>query len=1033
MQRKSVHRYNRQINFLSELHGRDREVAAATAVLARRGVVCIRGEIGAGKSTLAGVVAAATGRRVHSGTCLATLSWMPGLPLAMAIRLPLPRGDATCVARFVSDRIGDGVLVVDDVEWADGETARLLPLCRGRFPTILTCTSQGDRYPEAAALAEACDATFIDLGAVDDASAVEIVRECNPKLVPNQVRQIVAGSGGNPLLLREQALAPASDRDLGRLIDRRLSECSAPALEALSALALLGRPAAEEELPFGVAELVEQGLVERTPGPRRDSSTVRLRHAIFGTEAVRRMSDDDRRHLHVVLSERLGDEGERARHLYAAGHREDALQAALAAAAIARRPAERARHVGLAASCSYGTQSVKLHVAAAEEFLAVGEYGAAERHLGVLDDPEVVSGELLAETSLLRARLANARGGFGAALDHVEAGLAADPAGLHSTDLRIERVLGLSGAGRYATEARIEARALVAEARQAGGTVAGSLLALGAAEMATADSRWIATMREALSAARDEGRFDLECNAARLIVTGSLLAGDPEEAAALAGEMRARCRERLSAQWEQEFSAADLWVKLFVRGELEDAIALAEELLGEQLSPGLHAQVAALYVVSLADRGRLAEAHGAAEDGLRRTAGSPNDLLRWARAEARWLGGDRDRALAEARELVDAPHPVAALAGVTGCWALAEQNLRPDNAQKTRAYGGSSEELTALPILRSEPGRAGTGFSVAAELWRGRQLRSVMRCCWAMSEAAAAAGDLESARRLSGETRERAEDLRFQAMLPRLQKTERAAGVPAPRSAPSRDGRLTGREKDVLELVAAGLRSGEVAARLQITTHTVEEHVASAMAKLGASTRTEAVTLMLAAGGGPARAAVGPPVLVVEDSVQALALSADLRASGYKIHNGFVADRNDFWPAASSLVCVGTADDEESRQAAILAGAQGAGLLVMLPKDSPVPDTFLRDLDRIAVTRGQRGGADWHGSAAGDGSALSAEMTALLRGIGRGRAVADVAQELNMSLRSAHRRLAEARTRLGVKTTAAAVAEEVRRREAEVR
>jgi len=54
---------------------------------------------------------------------------------------------------------------------------------------------------------------------------------------------------------------------------------------------------------------------------------------------------------------------------------------------------------------------------------------------------------------------------------------------------------------------------------------------------------------------------------------------------------------------------------------------------------------------------------------------------------------------------------------------------------------------------------------------------------------------------------------------------------------------LTRREVEVLQLVAAGLGNKEVAARLKISEHTVKFHVASLMGKLGAGSRTEAVTL----------------------------------------------------------------------------------------------------------------------------------------------------------------------------------------------
>jgi len=53
---------------------------------------------------------------------------------------------------------------------------------------------------------------------------------------------------------------------------------------------------------------------------------------------------------------------------------------------------------------------------------------------------------------------------------------------------------------------------------------------------------------------------------------------------------------------------------------------------------------------------------------------------------------------------------------------------------------------------------------------------------------------------------------------------------------------LTPRETEVLRLLAAGLGNKEIAARLGISEHTAKFHVASLMGKLGAATRTEAVT-----------------------------------------------------------------------------------------------------------------------------------------------------------------------------------------------
>jgi len=54
---------------------------------------------------------------------------------------------------------------------------------------------------------------------------------------------------------------------------------------------------------------------------------------------------------------------------------------------------------------------------------------------------------------------------------------------------------------------------------------------------------------------------------------------------------------------------------------------------------------------------------------------------------------------------------------------------------------------------------------------------------------------------------------------------------------------LTPRENEVLQMLANGLANKEIATRLSISEHTVKFHVASILGKLGAGSRTEAVSL----------------------------------------------------------------------------------------------------------------------------------------------------------------------------------------------
>jgi DNA-binding NarL/FixJ family response regulator len=58
----------------------------------------------------------------------------------------------------------------------------------------------------------------------------------------------------------------------------------------------------------------------------------------------------------------------------------------------------------------------------------------------------------------------------------------------------------------------------------------------------------------------------------------------------------------------------------------------------------------------------------------------------------------------------------------------------------------------------------------------------------------------------------------------------------------SLDEPLTAREREVLELVSEGLSNKLIARRLQISEHTVKFHISSISSKLGASSRTDAVS-----------------------------------------------------------------------------------------------------------------------------------------------------------------------------------------------
>jgi DNA-binding NarL/FixJ family response regulator len=60
-----------------------------------------------------------------------------------------------------------------------------------------------------------------------------------------------------------------------------------------------------------------------------------------------------------------------------------------------------------------------------------------------------------------------------------------------------------------------------------------------------------------------------------------------------------------------------------------------------------------------------------------------------------------------------------------------------------------------------------------------------------------------------------------------------------------RDDMLTGREREILQLLADGMSNADVAGKLFISQETVKSHVRHILTKLEADTRTQAVAIAL--------------------------------------------------------------------------------------------------------------------------------------------------------------------------------------------
>jgi DNA-binding CsgD family transcriptional regulator/tetratricopeptide (TPR) repeat protein len=278
-----------------------------------------------------------------------------------------------------------------------------------------------------------------------------------------------------------------------------------------------------------------------------------------------------------------------------------------------------------------------------------------------------------------------------------------------------------------------------------------------------------------------------------------------------------------------------------LRGETEAArerLALARALAGENPGMPLVAVTLARLAAEIALRdNRPADARAAVADALPYARGVP--FLGWpllvtaARAEA--LAQARSRALGEpvdeasparVRELaasLPAPEP---LWSAHAAWVDAELTRPGEEA-----------------VARWE--RAAEAWAAAGDPYAEAYART------RAAEAAVAAQRRGRAAELLRRATGRAERLRAAPLLDEIRMIARRSGVAVPDAAGSADAAddpaarlgLTGRELEILRLVAAGRTNRQIAESLVISVKTVSAHVSHILAKLGVATRGEAAAL----------------------------------------------------------------------------------------------------------------------------------------------------------------------------------------------
>jgi DNA-binding CsgD family transcriptional regulator/tetratricopeptide (TPR) repeat protein len=301
-------------------------------------------------------------------------------------------------------------------------------------------------------------------------------------------------------------------------------------------------------------------------------------------------------------------------------------------------------------------------------------------------------------------------------------------------------------------------------------------------------------------------------------------------------------------------------------GRLDDALEIVEDGMRYTTDHDLNGSflcLMAIQVSILLDRGLWQEAETRASELLyvRDTsrASRVDPLVALGLLNAR--RGDRSRAwtlLDEAREhvkdaqVLDYDGLIAAGRGeahlLEGDNQAVEDDVRPAFQEALRVqdrdYLGSLSLLLWRAGLLDEAPEGASMTTMLSMSGQAREAAAIWKAqgfayneAWALLDSEVEV-DVREARALFAR-------LGATVLVDRADARLRAIGAKVPRgvraSTRANVGGLTDRELDVLDLLDEGLRNAEIASRLQLSEKTVGHHVSSILAKLGASSRLEAV------------------------------------------------------------------------------------------------------------------------------------------------------------------------------------------------
>ncbi|MEV4622217.1 LuxR family transcriptional regulator [Asanoa sp. NPDC049573] len=162
------------------------------------------------------------------------------------------------------------------------------------------------------------------------------------------------------------------------------------------------------------------------------------------------------------------------------------------------------------------------------------------------------------------------------------------------------------------------------------------------------------------------------------------------------------------------------------------------------------------------------------------------------------------------------------------------------------------------------------------------------------------------------------------------------------------------------------------------------------------------------------------PRYVLPSAGDATAVLRRLSRSGWVTREGFALTEQAWDLTGNRLLLFGRVPDRETVRLVVLAAARGAGVVAITDTGGDIGRALLADLTRLGPVHRDAGGTEQAPDTAGPGE-LIPEQRALLDRLANGETIAAAAAAEFLSLRTANRRIAQARATLGVRTTREAV------------